>query len=217
MSRDVVLRERVACVSERDELGELSLLEAARLGDAKAFSELYRRHAGWAYARLTRLIGPVPERDDLLQEIFLDLHRALARFRGDARLATFLHRIIVNVSCDHLTRFRRRAWLPLAEAQLDELVEGAVSPEVRAEQRQQVAEALMLLATLKPKKRIAFVLVAIEGMTLAEAAAVVGAAEDTVKQRVLHARRELAQKCARRERQNGGVLPKPDRRKELSP
>lgn len=217
MSREVLLRDRPARDPESADLGELRLLEAARLGDAKAFSELYRRHAGWAYARLTRLIGPVPERDDLLQEIFLDLHRALGRFRGDARLATFLHRIIVNVSCEHLTRFRRRGWLPLAEAQLDELVEGAVSPEVRVEQRQQVAEALMLLATLKPKKRIAFVLVAIEGMSLAEAAAVVGAAEDTVKQRVLHARRELGQKRARRERQHGGALPTPDGRKGDAP
>jgi RNA polymerase sigma-70 factor, ECF subfamily len=216
VSGGAVLRDGLSPMRDSRDLDELRLVEAARTGDTKAFSDLYRMHAGWAYARLTRLIGPVPERDDLLQEIFLDLHRALARFRGDARLTTFLHRIIVNVSCDHLTRFRRRGWLPLAEAQLDELVEGSASPEIRVEQRQQVTEALMLLATLKPKKRIAFVLVAIEGMTLAEAAAVVGAAEDTVKQRVLHARRELAQKRARCERQRGGAQPEPEDREELS-
>ena len=55
---------------------------------------------------------------------------------------------------------------------------------------------LALLERLSPKKRIAFILVAVEGCSLAEAAALIGAAEDTVKQRVLHARRDLLARLA---------------------
>ncbi len=191
------------CPSRSDsDLEDIRLVEAVRAGDERKFSELYRKHVCWVYARLTRLLGPIAERDDLLQESFLGLHRALPRFRGDARLTTFLHRIVVNVSYEHLTGACRRKWLPFSQSQLDELVEPSASPDMRAEQRQQVAQAFLLLDELKPKKRIAFALVAIEGMTLAEAAAVMGASEDAVKQRVLQARRELEQKSARKARKD---------------
>ena len=93
-------------------------------GDAAAFRELYRRHLAIVHARLTLMVGPGPERDDLIQQIFLDAYRALARFRGDARFGTFLHRIAINVACDHLERRRRSSarYAPLEEAQLDRLV-----------------------------------------------------------------------------------------------
>lgn len=181
------------------------LVEAIRAGDPRGFSEIYRRHLAWAYARLTRLVGPVAERDDLLQEIFLDLYRALPRFRGEARLSTFLHRIVVNVGYEYLARARRRPPGRFSPAQLDELIEPCASPETMAVERQSVARALALLATLHPKKRVAFTLVVLEGMSLAEAAEVAGVSTDTMKQRVLHARAELKDKMDRQMRK--GVAP----------
>ena len=71
------------------------------------------------------------------------------------------------------------------------------SPEARAQQRQELGRVFQYLETIKPKKRIAFVLVAIEGLSLEDAAELVGATTDTVKQRVSHARRELAARIAR--------------------
>ena len=62
--------------------------------------------------------------------------------------------------------------------------------------RADLARMLALLDQLSPKKRIAFVLVAVEGCSLAEAAALIGAQEDTVKQRTLHARRYLLARLA---------------------
>ena len=83
------------------------LVAAAEAGDRGAFDKLYRRHLDSVYARLTRVIGPAPERDDLVQQIFLDVYRAMRRFRGDASFATFLHRIVLNVAAEHLERRRR--------------------------------------------------------------------------------------------------------------
>ena len=54
------------------------LVAAAEGGDRGAFDKLYRRHLDSVYARLTRVIGPAPERDDLVQQIFLDVYRAHA-------------------------------------------------------------------------------------------------------------------------------------------
>ena len=185
------------------------LVAAARAGDRRSFRELYLRHLDDVYGRMTRLVGPVAERDDLVQQVFIDVYQALARFRGEASFSTFLHRITINVAYEHLRRRRRSADrdLPLPDEELDRLIATGASPEARAAERERLARVFRLLAALKPKLRVAFVLVAIEGLSLAEAAALVGAERDAVKQRVLHARRALAERLARVEKaaDGGGV------------
>jgi len=178
-----------------------ALIAAAQRGDTAAFTRLFRRHVDRVRTHLTRLIGPVSERDDLIQQIFLALHRALPTYRGDGALSTFLHRITVNAAYDHL-RVRRRRRDEIDTDAVDPLVAPGLHPQARAEARADLIRLFELLGQLSAKKRIAFVLVAVEGMSLAEAAALVGANQDAVKQRVLHARREitaLLEQDARRE------------------
>jgi RNA polymerase sigma-70 factor, ECF subfamily len=170
------------------------LVDAAAGGDRRAFAELYRRHLDPVYARLTRVIGPTAERDDLVQQIFLDVYRALRRFRGEASFSTFLHRIVLNVAFEHLER-RRRSWArsaPFEADQLETLIAPGSSPEDRARQRQELRRLFDLLDRLSSKRRAAFVLVAVENLTFEEAAALLEASPGAVKQRVLEARRELA-------------------------
>jgi RNA polymerase sigma-70 factor (ECF subfamily) len=178
---------------------DATLARAAAAGDRRAFADLYRRHLDSVYARLTRVVGPVPERDDLVQQIFLDLYRALPRFRGDAALATFLHRIVLNVACEHLERRRRgRARSEaLDDRQLETLIAPGASPEQRARQRQELCRLFDLLEQLSPKRRAAFVLVAVEGLPLEDAAALLNANPPAIKQRVLEARRELSEAMER--------------------
>jgi RNA polymerase sigma-70 factor, ECF subfamily len=175
----------------QSESDDAAVIAAARQGDGAAFAQLFRRHADAVRTRITRLVGPVAERDDLVQKVFIAFHRALPAYRGDARLSTFLHRIAVNTAYDHLRGRRDRTHgqdLHDAEA-LAEHLSPALEDQVAA--RTNLARMFALLERLSPKKRIAFILVAVEGCSLAEAAALIGATEDTVKQRVLHARRHL--------------------------
>ena len=171
-------------------VGDPDLAIAAAGGDPAAFAELYARYADRVFARVTHLIGPGPDREDVLQQVFLGLHRALPRFRAESSLSTFLYRITVNVAYDHLRRRSRRAGShdPVA---LDTLIDGDPTPDERAHRRAELAQIFELLEQIEPAKRIAFVLVAVEGLSLAEAAELVGANPEAVKQRVLQARREL--------------------------
>jgi RNA polymerase sigma-70 factor (ECF subfamily) len=169
--------------------GDAALLAAVRDGDVAKFRDLYRRHMDRVYAQLTRLVGPVPEREDLMQHIFLDVYRAIPAFRGEATFGTFLFRIVVNVAYEHLRRSRR--YQALSAEDMDELVDPAASPEARARHREELCLLFDLLRRVKPKKRVAFVLVAVEGMSYEDAAALVGANAPAVKQRVLAARREV--------------------------
>jgi RNA polymerase sigma-70 factor (ECF subfamily) len=170
------------------------LVAAAVAGDRRAFADLYRRHLDSVYARLTRMIGPVPERDDLMQQIFVDVYRALPRFRGDAAFSTFLHRIVVNVAYEHL-EWRRRSRArsaPLDAGELESLTAPGATPEQRARHREELQRLFGLLDGLSPKRRTAFVLVAVESLPLEEAAGLLDINAAALKQRVLEARRELA-------------------------
>ena len=167
-----------------------ALVERARGGDRGAFDELYRRYADLVWSRLGRLLGPDPEREDLLQQIFFEVFRDLWRFRGEAAFRTFLYRVVVNSACDHLKRRSRRP-RPVSAADLDGLIDGDRSPEARAVERERLALTLSLLDKIKPKKRIAFLLRVVEGLSLEEIAEIVEARPAAVAQRVRHAHREL--------------------------
>ena len=198
-----VERAREAAASTRQLLAaqaDATLVRAAQTGDRTAFEELYRRHVQLVYARLTRLIGFSPDREDLVQQVFWSFHLALPRYRGDASVAAFLHGIVVHIAYEAL-RKRRRAMGTSKELELDQLVAPDATPEARARQREQLARVFVLLERLKPKKRIAFVLHVVEELPLTEVAVLTRSQPRAVGQRVAYARRELLQMLQR----EGGV------------
>jgi len=92
-----------------DQSDEHALLERCRSGrDDTAFAELVDRYKGLVYALVYRLSGDRGEADDLAQEVFLKIHRGLPYFRGDAKLSTWLYRIVFNVCCENRARLRPR-------------------------------------------------------------------------------------------------------------
>ncbi|HVR63462.1 MAG TPA: RNA polymerase sigma factor [Polyangia bacterium] len=177
-----------------------SLVARASGGDRQAFDDLYRRYVDLVWTRLGRLIGPDAEREDLLQHVFIEVFRSLPRFRGDASFRTFLYRIVLNVAADHLKRRRRRGNAPIAPEELDKLVDGHASPEARAAERQRLAVTFALLDRIKTKKRIAFLLRVVDGLSLEEIGELTGATAAAVAQRVRHANRELQALAARKDR-----------------
>ncbi len=73
----------------------------------EGFEALVREHQTLVFRTLHRLTGPGPHLEDLAQEVFLRLYRALPEFRGDAQLSTYLYRITANVAQDEWKRRRR--------------------------------------------------------------------------------------------------------------
>lgn len=94
-----------------DDFDERALLERCRSGDDTAFGELVDRYKDLVYGVVYRMMPDRTQVDDLAQEVFLKVHRGLPYFRGDARLSTWIYRIVQNV-CSQ-ARTRRRPDLPL--------------------------------------------------------------------------------------------------------
>ncbi|MEJ7597604.1 MAG: RNA polymerase sigma factor [Kofleriaceae bacterium] len=179
---------------------DAALVARHAAGDATAFAAIYRAHVAAVYRRLSRILGPVPEREDLTQDVFLALHRALPGFRGEARLSTLIHRIAVNRAFEYLRRKTRRPATLVDGTVLDELVSPAASPAARASARQDLAIVFATLARIKPKKRIAFLLRVVDGLSFEEIGELVDATPETVAKRVQHGQRELDALLARAER-----------------
>jgi RNA polymerase sigma-70 factor (ECF subfamily) len=85
------------------------------------FEALVREHQSMVFRTLTRLTGPGAHVEDLAQEAFLRLYRALPEFRGEATVSTYLYRIVVNLAQDEWKRRRReRAFVAVEPASFEE-------------------------------------------------------------------------------------------------
>ncbi|HEY6213053.1 MAG TPA: sigma-70 family RNA polymerase sigma factor [Vicinamibacterales bacterium] len=76
---------------------ERELVERCRSGDEHAFEELVERYKNMVFALIARTVQDRSRAEDLSQEVFLRVHRGLPYFRGEARLATWIYRIVANV------------------------------------------------------------------------------------------------------------------------
>lgn len=167
------------------------LVAKAREGDRVAFRRLFERFRN-DVARLTyRMVGPRAEVDDLVQEVFVQVHRSLRDFRGDARFSTWLHRVTVNVVLMH-RRFERSRPVLTEELPTGTIEDNAVvQPDEDAERRACVQAFFAILQTLPEKKRVVFILHDLEGLPPLEIASIVEAPVMTVRTRLFYARREL--------------------------
>ncbi|HVP31360.1 MAG TPA: sigma-70 family RNA polymerase sigma factor [Myxococcota bacterium] len=102
---------------EGDLAAERKLLARLRGGEEAAFAELVKRHGGRMLTVAQRMLRHHEDARDAVQEAFLSAFRALDRFEGNARLSTWLHRIVVNAALMKLRTQRRKP-----EASIDELL-----------------------------------------------------------------------------------------------
>jgi RNA polymerase sigma-70 factor (ECF subfamily) len=169
-----------------------ALVDGARRGEATAFRELFRLNHPRVHRIVYRLVGPSADLDDLVQTVFVEGFRSLPAFRGDALFSTWLGRIAVRVTMRAVKR-PRLATSPLGGA--DDSEHAGAGPEQTAADREGLRRLDALLATLRPKRRAAFVLHVLEGYSMEEIAAMVGASIAAVKVRVHDARREIERRA----------------------
>lgn len=179
----------VAPKAERDEAVLLALVERIKQNDLTAFERLYHLTRDDAARTLFHLVGRRVDIEDLLQETYLRLLKAVKSFRGESRFRTFLYRVCSNVALSHLRWKRRRPEDSMAE--VPEQVSFAAGPEDEAFRRQAARLVEEALEGLTAKKRVVFVYHDLCGMGPEEIAEIVGTSPNTVRSRLHHARLEF--------------------------
>jgi RNA polymerase sigma-70 factor (ECF subfamily) len=164
----------------------VAVLDRAREGDEEAFATIVhvydRRLRGLAY----RVLGDTNRMDDALQEAYVRAFRALPRFRGDAKLSTWLFRITYNACLDELAKANKVSHLPL-----DVLVEQASAAPETGEALGLRDELVAALMALTPEERATLVLVDAEGFDYSAAAKILDVPVGTVASRLNRARSSL--------------------------
>jgi RNA polymerase sigma-70 factor (ECF subfamily) len=186
-------------VTEPDETTEQRFIERLVARDERAFNELVQAYEQRVFRLLLRMLGRRDEAEDMAQEVFVQVFKAIGTFRGDSRLGTWIYRIAVNLCKNRMKYLSRRhsgeqdelepaaERLPLSEgkgvtlgemSRPDDIVEGF--------QLERVVQ--VCIAELDPDFREVLVLRDVEDLTYEELCEVTGLAEGTVKSRLHRAR-----------------------------
>lgn len=165
------------------------LVARARSGDMEAFERLYHAHAPAMLALCRRMLGSRRDPSDVVQDIFVRVWERLPSFRGDSSLATWLHRLGVNVILDALRAAQRDA-LQLADDVAAEVID--VREEARARDATGQLDLEVALDRLPAGARTVLVLHDVEGYSHDEIARMTGIAPGTSRAQLWRARRQLA-------------------------
>lgn len=186
--------------SSAPDAGEAALLAGLRRGDERAFEQLVALYGGRLLAVARRLLGSEDEARDALQEAFLQAFRALDSFRGQARLSTWLHRIVVNAALMRLRGQRSRPEEPI-EPLLPTFREDGhpthafaawgPGPETAAARAELAERVRAAIARLPRSYRTVLVLRDLEELDTAAVAELLGVSPNAVKIRLHRARQAL--------------------------
>jgi RNA polymerase sigma-70 factor (ECF subfamily) len=175
-------------------LTDTELVAKTLAGDTRALTTLMRLHHRTLYRTARAILRDDAEAEDAVQEAYLQAFRALASFRGDSKLSTWLVRIAAN---EALMRLRRNAKAAArTDVEPDELVSRAAGPERTAQgsELRQLLEAHV--GALPEGYRAVFMLRAVEELSVEETAAALGIPEATVRTRYFRARNLLRKAMA---------------------
>lgn len=143
---------------------------------------------------LRRILGRRDDMEDLVQSVFVELCASLPRFRGESSISTFVASIAIRIA---RRAMRPTAWVRRVVPLLDEPRDLASSPEALSVESEALERVRRALEGVKPVKRIAFLLWALEGLSVEAIAELMGASPSATRSRIFTAQRELFAKARR--------------------
>ncbi len=182
--------------------GDHELVKRVQEGDSKAFRRLFDKYHRRAFAVAMGVVKNEDDALDAVQEAFVKVHKNIDKFQGSSSFYTWLYRIVMNVSIDHVRRTSRRKNLDFDERALHEESEvagdGALVPNVtnanpgKAALRRELGGAIHeALQELPEHHRAVIVLREVEGMSYEEMAEALEVPKGTVMSRLFHARKKM--------------------------
>jgi RNA polymerase sigma-70 factor (ECF subfamily) len=195
----------VSEASDDSRTAEAAFIRRLVARDEAAFTELVQLYERRVFALVFRMLGNRHEAEEITQEVFVQVFRAIHRFRGEAKLSTWLYRVGVNLCKNRIKYHARRGSMThqdydaIAEASSGGAAEGVSVGTV--ERPDELVEGIQLeaivkraLAQLEPDFRELVVLRDVEDLTYEEIAEVTGLRRGTVKSRIHRGRQQLRQR-----------------------
>ena len=181
-----------------------ALIAQAAAGDARAFEALMRRYNRMLFRTARAILRDDAEAEDALQEAYLQAYRSLATFRAEAKLSTWLARIVANEALMRLRKHTRRADIvPMQSADTPEVEQVMATdtdnaPDMRAARSEMRRLLEAQIDALPETYRTVFMLRAVEELSAEETAEVLDVPAATVRTRLFRARSLLREALAQK-------------------
>jgi len=153
------------------------------------FNMLVRTYQQRVYWLVRKMVIDHDDADDLTQEIFIKVHKSIDSFRGDSQLFTWIYRIATNECLSHLSKKKRRFFLPLEDVGQQLISKLDTSPHITGDDIQKKLQKALL--TLPAKQRLVFNLKYFEEMPYEEMAEVTKTSVGALKASFHHAVKKI--------------------------
>jgi len=159
------------------------------------FNMLVRTYEQRVYWHIRKMVIDHDDADDLTQEIFIKVHRSIDNFRGDSQLFTWIYRIATNECLSHLSKKKKRFFLPIEDVGQQLVSKLDSSPHVSGDDIQKKLQKALL--TLPDKQRLVFNLKYFEEMPYEEMAEVTNTSVGALKASFHHAVKKIEEFLSR--------------------
>ena len=157
------------------------------------FDEIYKAHMPRVIGAIRGVLGPCDEIEDVVQTAFIEIFRSLESFEGRSKLSTWIHRVAVNVAYQHIRQKQRNRRVVLDNSPDQALFTRLQSQDQLrlVEDRETIKRVFGILDQVSKKKRLVWILRELFGLSREEVAEFLDIPVNTVRSRLLAARREL--------------------------
>ena len=188
-------------------IDDRELVDAARRGDRDAFRTLFERYQRRAYSLAYGVVRNPDDALDIVQDAFIKAHRYLDKFEGTSSFYTWLYRIVMNLSIDHIRKSRRSRVVDFSDTNVREddarVGEDDLLPRIlhgnpgRALMDKEIRGRIeAALSELSDNHRAVLVMRELEGLSYEEMAQVMGCSKGTIMSRLFHARKNMQKRLA---------------------
>ena len=155
-------------------MNQQELIAKLQQGDEQAFKAIVEAWQDMVYNTAIGIVQNPEDAEDIAQETFVQVYQSVDSFRGEAKFSTWLYRIVVTKSLDHVRKKKRKKRFAVLQTFFGEVEENSVAdfqhPGIVIEKKERANELFKALKRIPDKQRVAFTLHKLEGMSYQEIA-----------------------------------------------
>jgi RNA polymerase sigma-70 factor (ECF subfamily) len=178
-------------------LNQPELIVQLQRGDGQAFKKLVDEWQDMVYNTALGIVQQADDADDITQDVFIQVYQSVSSFKGESKFSTWLYRIVVTKSLDHLKKKKRKKRFGFVQSLFGTASEEEIHPEefnhpgVLMENKEKAAELFKALQQLPDNQRIAFTLHRLESQKHQDIAGIMNLSVTAVESLIARAKGNL--------------------------
>ena len=178
-------------------MNQPELIVQLQQGDEQAFKKLVDEWQDMVYNTALGIVQQPDDADDITQDVFIQVYQSVSSFKGESKFSTWLYRIVVTKSLDHLKKKKRKKRFGFVQSLFGTASEEEIYPEefnhpgVLMENKERAAELFKALQQLPDNQRIAFTLHRLEAQKHQDIASVMNLSVTAVESLIARAKGNL--------------------------